>query len=440
MAKKITVIGTGYVGLIVGVGLADFGNNVICVDKNSEKIGNLQKGVIPIYEPGVKEYLNRNVEAGRLKFSADVEKSVRSSEVIFIAVGTPKKDNGNPDLSDIFDVVNLIAKNLNSYKIIVIKSTVPVGTNKLISILIKEKTGKTEFDVVSNPEFLREGHAMEDFFHPDRVVIGTDSERAMEVMKEIYRPLYLIQTPFVFTNAETAEMIKYAANSFLAIKITFINEVANLCEKVGADVHDIAKALGLDGRIGNKFLHPGPGFGGSCFPKDTQAFDKLAKQYNSPLILVESVIRANEKQKSLMVEKIERLAGGVEGKTIGVLGLAFKQNTDDIRESPAIAIINELLKKGAKLKVYDPRAMPNAKKILGNLVTFCKDEYEVAKEADIIVIATEWNQFRSLDLKRIKKLMKKPVIADLRNVLDLREVLQEGFKYEGVGRMPIVKK
>ena len=441
MSKNIAVIGTGYVGLVTGVGLADFGNYVTCVDKDKSKIQKLKKGITPIYEPDIEEYLHRNIDSGRLKFTTDISKAIKENEVIFIAVGTPSNDDGNADLSAVSEVVQLISENLNSYKVIVTKSTVPIGTNRWINGQIKQKAKDKMFDIVSNPEFLREGKAVYDFFHPDRIVIGTESEKAREIMKEIYRPLYLIQTPFVFTNIETAEMIKYAANSFLAMKITFINEVANLCEKVGADVHDVAKALGMDGRISPKFLHPGPGYGGSCFPKDTKAFAYIARQYKSPLSLVETVIKANEQQKLLMVRKIRRLGGGnLNNKTIGVLGLAFKQNTDDMRDSPAITIINELLKEGAIVQVYDPQAMGNAKKIFGNRVEYCKNEYEAAKNSDILVIVTDWNQFRGLDLQRIKKLMRKPVIADLRNLLDPEEVIQDGFEYEGTGRVVTIAK
>jgi len=436
---KISVIGTGYVGLTTGTGLADFGWDVTCVDIDKERTRNLQQGIIPIYERGLKELVEKNVKEKRLSFTTDVKRAIEETDVIFIAVGTPPNHDGSADLSQVWKVANEIGDFINKYKVIVIKSTISIGTTRKVYDMIKNKTkGKYKFDVVFNPEFLREGSAVQDFFHPDRVVIGVESEEAKEIMKDIYRPLYLLQTPFIFTNIETAEMmemIKYAANSFLAMKITFINEVANFCEKVDADVHDVAKALGMDGRISQKFLHPGPGYGGSCFPKDTQSFAYIAKQYDSPLSLIEATIEANEKQKLLMVNKIERLVGGdLESKMVAILGLAFKQNTDDMRDSPAIAIINKLLEDVARVKVYDPQAINNAKKIFGNRIEYCRDEYEAARDADILVIVTDWNQFRGLDLERIKNLMRKPAIADLRNVLDAKKVKEKGFIYEGVGR------
>jgi len=432
---KISVIGTGYVGLTTGTGLADFGWDVTCVDIDKERTRNLQQGIIPIYERGLKELVEKNVKEKRLSFTTDVKRAIEETDVIFIAVGTPPNHDGSADLSQVWKVANEIGDFINKYKVIVIKSTISIGTTRKVYDMIKNKTkGKYKFDVVFNPEFLREGSAVQDFFHPDRVVIGVESEEAKEIMKDIYRPLYLLQTPFIFTNIETAEMIKYAANSFLAMKITFINEVANFCEKVDADVHDVAKdvakALGMDGRISQKFLHPGPGYGGSCFPKDTQSFAYIAKQYDSPLSLIEATIEANEKQKLLMVNKIERLVGGdLESKMVAILGLAFKQ-----RDSPAIAIINKLLEDVARVKVYDPQAINNAKKIFGNRIEYCRDEYEAARDADILVIVTDWNQFRGLDLERIKNLMRKPAIADLRNVLDAKKVKEKGFIYEGVGR------
>jgi len=433
---KISVIGTGYVGLTVGTGLADFGWNVVCVDRDKERIENLQQGIVPIYEIGLKELVDKNVREGRLSFTTDVKTAIELSDVIFITVGTLSNDDGSVDLSQIWDVAKEIGNFINGYKVVVVKSTVPIGTTrKVYNVIINESNGKYLFDIVFNPEFLREGTSVQDFFHPDRVVIGTESDKARKIMEDIYRPLYIIQTPFIFTNIETAEMIKYAANSFLAMKITFINEVANLCEKVGADVHDVAKALGMDGRIGPKFLHPGPGYGGSCFPKDTKAFAYIAKQYGSSLPLIENVIRENENQKLLMVEKIKKLANmDLKNKTIAMLGLAFKQNTDDVRDSPAITIINELLKEGAIIKAYNPQAMGNARRIFGNKILYCKDEYEAANNSDILVIVTDWNQFRGLDLQRIKQIMKGPILADLRNVLDPVAVKENGFLYEGVGR------
>lgn len=431
---KIAVVGIGYVGLVTAVGLADFGNKVIGVDIDRRKINLLQKGKSPIYEPGIEEYLNRNLESGRLSFTTNIDEAIRWSEVVFIGVGTPSKRNGETDLSAVFDVARKIGENLTNYKVIVTKSTVPVGTNRNIKKVIENISKSRDFDVVSNPEFLREGKAVHDFFHPDRVVIGYESEKAKEIMIDIYRPLYLIETPFVFCNLETAELIKYASNAFLATKITFINQIANLAEEVGADVHIVAKAMGMDGRISPKFLHPGPGFGGSCFPKDTKALVKIGEQYGVDMSLVKEVINANEKQKLRMVEKLVRLVGDLRGKTIAVLGLAFKAETDDMRESPAIVIINELLKRGVKVKTHDPKALENAKKIFDNRINYYTNEFEAAKKADAIVILTEWNEYRNIDLYRLKELMKGNVILDTRNVLDPVKVRSLGFIYEGVGR------
>ncbi|NUU95814.1 UDP-glucose 6-dehydrogenase [Marinitoga sp. 1135] len=434
MSRKITVIGTGYVGLVAAVGLADFGNHVIGVDIDKNKIENLKKGISPIYEPGIEEYLTRNLNSGRLKFSTEIDKAIQESEVIFIGVGTPPKENGEADLSYVFDVAETIAKNLNDYKVVVIKSTVPVGTNRKIKEFIKEKSGKDNFDVVSNPEFLREGKAVYDFFHPDRVVIGYESEKAKEIMEDIYRSLYLIQTPFVWCNLETAEMIKYASNAFLATKITFINQIANLCEAVGADVHKVAKAMGMDGRISPKFLHPGPGYGGSCFPKDTKALVEIGRKNNVDMSLVKEVINANEKQKERMVEKLEKYMD-LKDKKIGILGLAFKAETDDMRESPAITIINKLIEKGAKVIAHDPKAIENAKKIFGDKIEYVDNEYKAMNNADALMIITEWNIYRNLDLEMIKKLMKGNIILDTRNVLDRKKIKEMGFVYEGVGRL-----
>jgi len=388
LSCNIAVIGTGYVGLVTGVGLADFGNKVICVDIDKAKIDMLNRGQIPIYEPGLKEILDKNVREGRLSFSTDIANTIQKSEVIFIGVGTPPKENGEADLSYVESAIESIAKNLNNYKVIVTKSTVPIGTNCWIKKKIIEKSGKTNFDVISNPEFLREGKAVHDFFHPDRVVIGYDSEKAKEIMKDVYRSLYLIETPFVFCNLETAELIKYASNAFLATKITFINQIANLCEAVGADVHIVAKAMGMDGRISPKFLHPGPGYGGSCFPKDTKALVQIGKKHGVNMSLVNEVIRANEEQKRRMVTKLEKILGDLKEKTIGILGLAFKAETDDMRESPAIVIINELLKKGAKIKAHDPQAEENARKVFGDSIKYYDNEYKVLKDIDALVILT----------------------------------------------------
>jgi len=431
---KIAIIGTGYVGLVTGAGLADFGWNVTCVDLDSNKIERLKEGKLPIYEPGLDSIVEKNLKEKRLSFTNKASEAVKDSDVIFITVGTPSKSDGSTDLTHVFEAAKMVADSLNGNKLVVVKSTVPVGTTRQVYKFIHEKSHNI-FDVAFNPEFLREGSAVHDFFHPDRVIIGAETSRAVEILKAIYRPLYLIQTPFLFTNLETAELIKYAANSFLAMKIAFINEIADLCEKVGADVHDVSRALGLDGRIGPKFLHPGPGYGGSCFPKDTKSFAVTGREYGTPLTLVEATIRANEMHKNRMVRKIERmLEGKLKSKIIGILGLAFKPETDDMRESPTITIIENLLEKGAIIKAYDPRAMENAKGIFGEKIEYCDNEYEVAENSNILVITTEWNQFRALNLEKIKSLMKEPKIADLRNVLDSKMAKDYGFIYEGVGR------
>ena len=410
---KVCIIGTGYVGLVTGTCLADFGLQVTCVDQDETKISLLNSGGVPIYEPNLAPLIEKNISAGRLTFTTDLEKAVKESKVIFIAVGTPSNDDGSVNLAQIEEVAKQIALSINNYKVIVIKSTVPVGTTRKINEIINSFSPsplrgegrvrvKYPFDIVSNPEFLREGSAVYDFTHPDKIVIGTESEKALKIMQGIYRPLYLIDTPFVITNPETAELIKYACNAFLATKITFINEIANLCDKVGADVHQIAKAMGLDGRISPKYLHPGPGFGGSCFPKDTEALYHFALTCGYDFKLLKGVISANKHQRELMIEKIKHYLGSnLKGKTIGILGLAFKQNTDDIRQSPSIDIITLLLKEGAHIRCFDPLAMDNTKKILPNL-TYCQDEYETALDSDALVIATEWNQFRNLDLLKIK--------------------------------------
>ncbi len=432
---RICMIGTGYVGLVTGCGLAEFGMRVTCVDKITEKIEMLKRGEIPIYEPGLKDLVEKNVKEGRLTFSTDIPGSIRNNLVIFLAVGTPSDQEGGADLSYLFSAVDEIAENLNDYKVIAIKSTVPVGTAKKVMERIASRGVRNTFDVVSNPEFLREGSAVEDFLHPNRVVIGTDSQQAAAIMKDIYSPLYLIETPFVITNNETAEMIKYASNTFLAAKISYINEVANICELVGADVHVVARAMGLDGRISRKFLHPGPGFGGSCFPKDTRALYHLAREKGYDPAMIASVIQVNERQKMRMVEKIRRRVGGdIRGKRIGVLGISFKPNTDDIRESPAVFVIQRLLDEGGIVQAFDPAAITEAEKIFGNRVTFAEDAYGVAEDADALVLMTEWNQFRSLDLMELKTRMKSPVFIDTRNVYDPEKMRQAGFSYEGVGR------
>lgn len=433
---NICVIGTGYVGLVTGTCFAEFGVNVVCVDKDKNKIDKLNNGAIPIYEPGLEELVKKNVKDGRLSFTTDIDKAIKDAIVVFIAVGTPPKDDGSADLSYVEDVAGSIARNLNGYKVIVTKSTVPVGTGERIRKIILEINKKQEnFDIVSNPEFLREGSAIEDFMRPNRVVIGASSERAVEVMKELYRPLYLIETPFVITNVESAEMIKYASNAFLATKISFINEVANICERVGADVHAVAKGMGLDHRIGSKFLHSGPGYGGSCFPKDTQAIAQIAKENNYTFEIVEAVINANKKQKERMIEKIVKMVDELKGKTISILGLSFKPNTDDMRDAPSVDIINGLLKRGAKIKAYDPVAMDEARKIFNDDIKYCKNSYDAAEGSDALVLITEWNQFRNLDIGKIKGLLKSPIIIDLRNVYELQKMKELGIRYTGVGRV-----
>jgi UDPglucose 6-dehydrogenase len=408
--------------------------NLICVDNDQEKIDLLKQGKISIHEPGLDDLVLRNMREGRLSFSTSIRDGVTSSLVIFIAVGTPSHDDGSADLRAVEEVAKEIGRSMNGYKAVVVKSTVPVGTCRRLKQLIQNHQAQPiPFDIISNPEFQREGSAIEDFMRPDRVTIGAESEQAIAIMKDIYTALYLIETPFVFTSLETAEMIKYAANTFLATKVTFINEIANLCETVGADVHHVARAMGLDGRIGKKFLHPGPGFGGSCFPKDTRALSRIAREKGYVFKILETVIEVNEEQKRRMVTKIKEKVGDLKGKTIGILGLSFKPNTDDVRESSSIAIIKDLLAMGAKVKAFDPAAMEEAKAILPEL-EYGKDAYDVAKGADALVLATEWNQFRRLDLPRIKDLLKSPIFIDLRNVYDPSQMKKMGFNYSGVGR------
>jgi UDPglucose 6-dehydrogenase len=431
---NICIIGTGYVGLVTGACLAEFGMNLICMDNDQQKIDLLQRGKMSIHEPGLEDLVLKNMREGRLSFSTCIQDGVASSLVIFIAVGTPPKDDGSADLRAVEEVAEEIARYMNGYKVVVVKSTVPVGTCRHLKQLIREHQAQLiPFDIVSNPEFQREGSAIEDFMRPDRVTIGAESEQAIAIMKDIYNALYLIETPFVITSLETAEMIKYAANTFLATKVSFINEIANLCEMVGADVHHVAKAMGLDGRIGKKFLHPGPGFGGSCFPKDTRALSKIARESGYVFKILESVIEVNEEQKQRMVIKIKEKVGNLKGKTIGILGLSFKPNTNDIRESSSIAIIQGLLATGAKVKAFDPAAMEEAKAIFPGL-EYGKDAYDVARGADALVLVTEWNQFRRLDLPRIKDLLKSPIFIDLRNVYDPDQMKRLGFNYCGVGR------
>jgi len=415
---------------------------VTCCDIDAQKIEKLQQGEIPIYEPGLDDVVERNIKAGRLFFTTNINDAIDNVEVVFIAVGTPPSEDGSADLSHVIEAADAIASSMNDYKVIVDKSTVPIGTGKLVKERIAARLrsrGKAdiEFDIVSNPEFLREGSAVQDFMRPDRVVIGSDSARARQVMKDVYRSLYLNETPFIETSIETAEMIKYASNAFLAIKITYINEIANLCEAVGANVQDVAKAMGKDGRIGPKFLHPGPGYGGSCFPKDTRAIADIGRKSGAALTLVEAAIEANERQKLRMIDKIEHALGDLRGATIAVLGLSFKPNTDDMREAPAITIIEGLVKKGAKCKVYDPAAMQEAcwrLNRLGEAVIFCEDEYATMKNADALVIVTEWNQFRNLDLDKVKNALRRPIFIDLRNIYRRSDVERRGLYYVGVGQ------
>lgn len=433
---NIVMIGTGYVGLVSGACFSEFGHRVICVDKDVSKISKLEKGEIPIYEPGLKDLVEKNVRDQRLFFTTDITKTVPEADAVFIAVGTPshRRGNGYADLSYVYEASKEIAPCLAGYTVVIDKSTVPVGTARQVARIVKEESPEADFDVVSNPEFLREGAAISDFMRPDRVVIGTDSDRAAEVMKAIYDPLYLISTPVVITSPETAELIKYASNAFLAMKISFINEMANICEAVGADVVDLSKATGLDGRIGKKFLHAGPGYGGSCFPKDTLALMRVAQEHGAASRLVEAAVEVNAAQKARMVKKIkDALGGDVSGKTIGVLGLTFKPETDDLRDAPALTILPALYEKGATLQVHDPQGMDEAKKMFPEF-TYVNNAYEACKDADVVVIITEWNQYRALDFKRIKSVMKTPILIDLRNVYEPSKVLDAGFRYVGVGR------
>jgi len=438
---SIAVIGTGYVGLVTGACLSDFGLTVTCADIDEGKIEKLKSGKIPIFEPGLDVIVERNAYYKRLSFTTDVESAVRDADVVFIAVGTPPAEDGSADLSYVKAAAETVARAMDGYKVVVNKSTVPVGTGRKVKAWIAEELSERgagfEFDVVSNPEFLREGSAVYDFTHPDRVVIGYETAKALETMKQVYRVLYLNETPFVETNLETAEMIKYASNAFLAVKITFINEIANLCEAVGANVQDVARAMGKDGRIGAKFLHAGPGYGGSCFPKDTKALSEIGRKAGSPLTLVEGTIAANERQKLRMARKIEAAMGDVRGRTVAVLGLAFKPNTDDMRDAPSLTVMSELAAAGAKFRVYDPAAMDEAKWRLEKLVdsvVFCSDEYEAIAGSDALVILTEWNQFRNLDLARVKSELKSGLFFDFRNVYKRPLVEAAGLIYHGVGQ------
>lgn len=437
---KVTVIGTGYVGLVTGVLLSDFGNYVICVDNNIDKINMLNNDQCPIYEPGLSEIINKCKKRKRLQFTTNIKRAIEESEVIFIAVGTPSDENGRIDLSYVTNVTREIGKYINEYKVIVNKSTVPVGTNhksrEIIQQEIDLRKQNIEFDIVSNPEFLREGCAVYDFRHPDRIIIGSDSKKAVEIMREVYRVLYINHAPFVECDTATAEMIKYANNAFLATKITFINEIANICEKVGANVQKVAEAMGKDGRISQKFLHAGPGFGGSCFPKDTKALIEIANEHNEQVRIIEAVVEANEAQKYRMVDKIKNSLGELRGKEIAILGITFKPETDDMREAPSIIIIQELVKLGAIIKIYDPEGEREGKlyfKDILDKITFSSDEYNAVEGVDGLVILTEWNLFRNLDLSRIKKSMKGCHFFDFRNIYDRATTQEFGFKYTGVG-------
>ena len=432
---RIAMIGTGYVGLVSGACFSEFGVEVICVDKDKSKIEKIQEGIMPIFEPGLEDLVAKNVESGRLSFTTDLPSAVKSADAVFIAVGTPsRRGDGHADLSYVYAAAEEIAEAMEGHTIIVTKSTVPVGTGSEVEEIVARVRPDADYDVVSNPEFLREGSAIEDFMHPDRVVIGTKSERAQNVMRLLYRPLHLIETPILFTSRQTAEMIKYAANTFLATKITFINEIADLCEVLDADVQEVAKGIGLDGRIGNKFLHAGPGYGGSCFPKDTLALVRTAEQAGKPLRIVETVVDVNNKRKQQMAERVVQACGGtVDGKKICVLGVTFKPNTDDMRDSPSIDIIAGLQKYGGFIQAYDPEGMEEANQMMVN-VNWCDSAYEAIEGADVLVIITEWNEFRGLDMKRVKSLMNTPILVDLRNIYNPVDMAETGIAYSCIGR------
>jgi UDPglucose 6-dehydrogenase len=434
---RIAMVGAGYVGLVSGACIADFGHQVTCIDKDSIKISALNAGEIPIYEPGLDEIVRSNVRQGRLSFATDLSEILDEADAVFIAVGTPsRRGDGHADLSYVYAATREIALALTRFTVVITKSTVPVGTGDEIERIIRELRPEIDFAVVSNPEFLREGAAIHDFKHPDRIVVGTDDERARAILAEIYRPLYLNRAPIVFTGRRTAELIKYAANAFLATKVTFINEIADLCERVGADVQEVARGIGLDNRIGSKFLHPGPGFGGSCFPKDLRALIKTAHDYDVPMRILEAVETVNDTRKRAMARKVSSVFGGVlRGKTIAILGLTFKPNTDDVREAPSVALITALQDMGARVRAYDPVGMEQAKQILAD-VTYCQGPYDCVEEADAVAIITEWEQFRALDLERLRDLMACPVMVDLRNVYRPEDVKKYGFAYTSVGRLP----
>ncbi len=435
---NVAVIGTGYVGLVTGACFAEFGISVTCVDKDEAKIDKLREGEVPIFEPGLEEIVRRNTSNGRLRFTTNAREAVERALVIFIAVPTPPQPDGSTDLSYVDDVSRTIGASLDGYKVVVTKSTVPVRTAERVKRTIEAAMAESgneqhRCSVVANPEFLREGSAVEDFLRPDRIVIGAEDDEAIAILRDLYRPLYLIEVPFVVTNIATAELIKYASNAFLAAKISFINEISNLAERVGADVHHVARAMGLDGRISSKFLHPGPGYGGSCFPKDTLSLVSFSREFGVEQRVVSAAIAANDAQRERMIEKISEQIGALVGKTVGVLGLSYKPNTDDVRDSPALGIIRRLQEEGAGVRCFDPQAMPRAREELVD-VTFCKDAYDVAKDSDCLVLATEWNEFRSLDFVRLREYLLSPVLVDLRNVYERSEVEKLGFRYTGVGR------
>ena len=432
---RVAMIGAGYVGLVSATCFSEFGFSVTCVDAEPERIAALRAGRVPIYEPGLEALLAANVAAGRLSFTEDIADAVSAADVVMLAVGTPsRRGDGHADLSFVFEAARQVADALDGYTVVATKSTVPVGTGREIARIIRERRPDAAFDVVSNPEFLREGSAIGDFMRPDRVVVGVESERAQAVMRALYRPLFLIETPVLFTTLETAELIKYAANCFLATKITFINEIADLCERLGADVQDVAKGIGLDGRIGRYFLHAGPGFGGSCFPKDAAAFARIAEEAGAPSAIIEAVLRQNTARKAAMVDKIVQACGGsVAGKTVAVLGVTFKPNTDDVRESPSLVILPGLMEQGAEVRAFDPAGMAEARALLDGVV-WCNDSYEAMAGADALVILTEWNEFRALDLERARSQLRTPLVVDLRNIYEPAEMASAGLRYVSIGR------
>ncbi|MDX6805792.1 UDP-glucose/GDP-mannose dehydrogenase family protein [Terrihabitans rhizophilus] len=436
----VAMIGTGYVGLVSGACFADFGHTVVCVDKDERKIQALRQGIMPIYEPGLEDLVDRNVRQGRLSFSTELSPAVENADAVFIAVGTPsRRGDGHADLSYVYAATREIAAKCKGFTVVVTKSTVPVGTGDQVESISREVAPDAEISVVSNPEFLREGAAIEDFKRPDRIVIGTDDERARAVMTELYRPLFINSSPLLFTSRRTSELIKYAANAFLATKITFINELADLCERVGANVQDVSRGIGLDNRIGSKFLHAGPGYGGSCFPKDTLALTRTAQEAGAPLRIVETVVGVNDARKTAMARKVvNALGGNVKGATVALLGLTFKPNTDDMRDAPSIAIVNSLLDKGAKIRAYDPEGVHEARKVLPEEVFYAENAYDCAKDADVLVIVTEWDAFRALDFGLLKTTLKQPIVVDLRNVYRPQDMEALGFTYESVGRPNLV--